>query len=401
MPFRSSIALLAALAISLTALPAAAGQMSCIPPAQSEGGAAPIRMVFGGDLVFNNSFVNGDIPRSWDGEYFAGVRPLLKRADLAFGNLEGALTERKDSMKTIGGHSFAFSYPPRYAELLRDEGFKVVIVANNHAYDFREEGYRDTLHYLKEAGVLAVGPRDHSIATFDIRGLKVAMLGFTYTSKFNSIFELKRDVDMVQQAKAQGSYVVVTFHAGAEGPAAIWHKNEEEIFLGEDRGNSVTFARAMIDAGADMVVGVGPHVIRAAECYQGKPIVYSLGNFISIGGLSTKKVAAVSVLLEVAVNPDKTLQHIDLVPLRFDERKLPQVDSKEFATRLVNYLGQHARYDGNFIEFPVDPKGQQEFESWLQETPEALVAANQQANPLQQDAPAGQHVALQHKQQRK
>lgn len=341
---------------------------SCPVTAPANASDKPIRMMFVGDLVFNNSFVNSDIPRSWDKEYFAGVQSLLARSDLNFGNLEGALTERKDSMKTpsADGHVFAFSYPPRYAQLLRDEGFKAVIVANNHAYDFRYEGYLDTLHYLKEAGIQAVGPRD-GYATFDLRGLKVAMLGFTYNAKFNSIFELKRDAELVRQAKAQGNFVVVTFHAGAEGPPAIWHNNEDEMFLGENRGNSVAFARAMVDAGADIIVGVGPHVVRAAECYHDKPIIYSLGNFIGIGGLSTKRVSAVSLLLEIAVGQDGKLQQIGLTPLRFDERKLAQVDNKEFATRLVNHLGQHARYQGDFIEFPVRPEAQTEFEAWLKD----------------------------------
>lgn len=368
MSFRtiSTLRLISALCLSLIAAPALAAESSCFAHATPASGAKPVHMMFVGDLVFNNSFVNGDIPRSWDKEYFTGVQSLLDRSDLNFGNLEGALTESKDSMKTpsANGNVFAFSYPPRYAQLLRDEGFKAVIVANNHAYDFRYEGYQDTLRHLKEAGVQAVGPRD-GYATFDLRGLKVAMLGFTYNAKFNTIFELKRDADMVRQAKAQGNYVVVTFHAGAEGPPAIWHKNEDEIFLGENRGNSVAFARAMIDAGADIIVGVGPHVVRAAECYHNKPIIYSLGNFISIGGLSTKRVSAVSLLLEIAVGQDGTLQQLGVTPLRFDDRKLAQVDSKEYATRLVNYLGQHALFKGDFIEFPVKPEAQAEFDAWL------------------------------------
>jgi poly-gamma-glutamate capsule biosynthesis protein CapA/YwtB (metallophosphatase superfamily) len=335
----------------------------------------PIHMVFGGDIVLGNSFVVNDIPESWDRSYFAGVRPLLKHADLVFGNLEGVLTDRSDTMKDPGsGRQFAFKFPPRYAGLLREEGFNILNVANNHAYDFREEGYLDTLHNLDQAGILPTGPRDR-IETLTIRGFKIAMLGFTYSSKFNSVFDLEHDAELVRQAKAEGAYVVVTFHAGAEGPTAIWHSNEDETFMGENRGNTVGFAHAMIDAGADLAVGHGPHVLREAECYHGHPIAYSLGNFVGVGGLSSKKMAAVSALLEVSVNKDGTLQHIDLMPIRFNERKLPQTDPRAFGTRLVNYLGQHARYAGNFIEFPADGEGQNEFLTWLKENADSAPAS--------------------------
>jgi hypothetical protein len=106
-------------------------------------------------------------------------------------------------------------------------------------------------------------------------------------------------------------------------------------------------------------------VLRAAECYQGKPIVYSLGNFVGVGGLSAKNFAAVSALLEITVAVDGTLQHINLVPLRFNEQKLPQIDPQEFGTRLVNYLGIHAHYAGTFIEFPVSSDTQKEFTAWF------------------------------------
>lgn len=348
----------------------AAQDTSCSGSTPTDSTAQPIRMVFGGDIVLGNSFLVDDIPASWDRNYFSGVRSVFKDADIQFGNLEGVLTERKDSMKhTDTGRAFAFSFPPRYAELLRKEGFNILNVANNHAYDFREEGYLDTLHNLKQAGIVPAGPRG-KIEIVSVRGFKIAMLGFTYSSKFNSVFELQEDAELVRQAKAQGAYTIVTFHAGAEGPAAIWHDNADEMFLGENRGNEVAFTHAMIDAGADLAVGHGPHVLREAECYKGHPIVYSLGNFVGVGGLSVKKVAAVSALLEVTINTDGTLRHIDLAPIRFSEARLPQLDEQAYGTRLVNYLGKHALYPGTFIEFPVQPDAQADFEKWFRQNAE-------------------------------
>ncbi|MEQ1814247.1 MAG: CapA family protein [Candidatus Nitrotoga sp.] len=324
----------------------------------------PVRIMFTGDIVLGNSFVVQDIPKDWDQRYFAGVREVLKQANLVIGNLEGVLTEHLVTRKATGtGRQFAFRSPPRYASLLKAEGFGVLNVANNHAYDFGEVGVRDTLAALEQAEITTAGVPGE-IKLLNILGLNIAVLGYSYAPWFNSILDLTKSAELVQRAKAQGAYVIVTFHAGAEGSSAIWHADQEEIFMGENRGNTVAFSRAMIAAGADMVVGHGPHVLRAAECYQGKPIIYSLGNFVGVGGLSAKKFAEVSALLDVSIGLDGAIQRMDLVPVRFNEQKLPYVDSQALGTRLVNYLGNHARYAGNFIEFSVNEPGQQEFDAW-------------------------------------
>lgn len=344
--------------------PASAQATSCISNAAATTADETVRIVFGGDIVLGNSFVVENIPKDWEERYFAGVRSILKRADVAIANFEGTLTEHEKTSKNPGsGRQYAFRSPPHYADLMYQEGFRVLNVANNHANDFGETGFRDTGNNLKQAGIAVAGLRDEA-ATFTARGLNIAVLGFTYSSRFNTVFELAQGAERVRLAKAGGAYVIITFHAGAEGSPSIWHEDADELFMGENRGNTVAFSRAMIDAGADLVVGHGPHVLRAAECYQGKPIIYSLGNFVGVGGLSAKNFAAVSALLEVDVALDGSLRQLNLVPLRFNEQKLPQIDPGEYGTRLVNHLGKHARYPGNFIEFPVSDDGQQ-FLAWL------------------------------------
>ena len=338
---------------------------TCIQPAITKSAEAPVRMIFGGDIVLGNSFVVENIPKEWEKNYFAGVREILQRNEIVMGNFEGTLTNHPKTSKNPGsGRQFAFRSPPHYAELLQREGFTVLNVANNHANDFGETGYMDTQKNLKQAGIAVAGIRDET-ALISQRGLNIAVLGYSYSNRFNTLSDIEESANLVRQAKATGRYVIVTFHAGAEGSSAIWHDDEDEMFMGENRGNTVAFSRAMIDAGADLVVGHGPHVLRAAECYKDRPIVYSLGNFVGVGGLSAKNFAAVSALLEVSVNLDGTLQNINLVPLRFNDQKLPQLDPLEYGTRLVNYLGRHARYKGTFIEFPVSNDGQEAFSAWL------------------------------------
>jgi hypothetical protein len=344
-------------------------------PASSASTDKPVRMVFGGDIVLGNSFVVEHIPREWEENYFAGVRSIIKRADIAIGNFEDTLTRHtKTSKNPASGRQFAFRSPPHYAGLLYQEGFRILNIANNHAFDFGDTGFRDTASNLQHAGIAVAGLRDEA-ATLSVRGLNIAVLGFSYSNRFIAVFDLEESANLIRQAKAKGAYVIATFHAGAEGSPAIWHDNAEEMFMGENRGNTVAFSRAMIDAGADLVVGHGPHVLRSAECYQGKPIVYSLGNFVGVGGLSANNFAAVSALLEIEVAQDGTLQNMNLVPLLFNEQKLPQLDAKEYGTRLVNHLGKHARYPGTFIEFPVSTDSGEEFVAWLRaNTPRSTIA---------------------------
>ena len=360
---RHIVSLLLALAYTNIAL---AQPVSCTNTAPENATEEPVRMVFGGDIVLGNSFLVAPIPKEWEARYFAGVRSILTRADFAIGNLEGTLTEHNVTPKnTASGRSYAFRSPPHYADLLFQEGFKILTVANNHANDFGETGFKDTINHLHKAGIAIAGIRDEA-ATLSVRGLNIAVLGYAVSSRFNTVFDLAGGAELVRRSKATGAYVIVTFHAGAEGSSAIWHEDEEEQFLGENRGNTVAFSRAMIDAGADIVVGHGPHVLRAVECYKDKPIVYSLGNFVGVGGLSAKNFAAVSALLEISVATDGSLQRINLIPVRFNEQKLPSVDPQEFGTRLINYLGMNARYVGKFIEFPVAVDAQEEFSTWLQ-----------------------------------
>lgn len=350
---------------------------TCTAPATGNPDSKPVRLVFGGDIVLGNSFIVENIPKSWESQYFSGVREVLKNADAAIGNFEDTLTNFEKTSKRPGsGKQFAFRSPPHYAELLYQEGFKILNVANNHANDFGETGFKDTVKHMRQAGIAVAGLRDEN-AVLKVRDLEINVMGFTYLNRFNTLFDIEEAAERVRQAKAHGQYVIITFHAGAEGPAAIWHENAEEEFMGENRGNTVAFAHAMIDAGADLVVGHGPHVLRAAECYKDKPAVYSLGNFVGVGGLSAKSFAAVSALLEVGINPDGSIASLNLVPLNFNDQKLPQIDPREYGIHLINYLGQHARYAGNFIQFPVTANEDEKFAAWFRSNSPGMITARQ------------------------
>lgn len=358
-----------ALALALGSSPLVWGQSNCpAPVTMQQQSPSPITLRFVGDLVLGNSHVVENIPPEWERLYFAQVADYLQSADAVVGNLEGVLTEHTQTRKVTGtGRAFAFRFPPHYAGLLRKAGFTALNVANNHSNDFGEVGFADTLRHLREAGVAVAGLKGEQ-AMLNVRGLQVAVLGFGFYLRQSMIQDLVNVTQLVAQARSQAQYVVVTFHSGAEGDQAIWHSNETETYLGEDRGNAVAFARAAIDAGADVLVGHGPHVLRSIECYKGKPIFYSLGNFVGVGGLSARGMAALSAIGGVQLGPQGQLLGIEFLPVVFNERKLPRPDERGFAAHLVNRLGTQARYSGEFLQVPAPAHSAAEFQKWWAST---------------------------------
>jgi poly-gamma-glutamate capsule biosynthesis protein CapA/YwtB (metallophosphatase superfamily) len=339
--------------------------LTCAPTEQMQPkahGYVTIRFV--GDIVLGNSHIVENIPTEWEKTYFSGVDEYLRSANLSIGNLEGALTNQtRTSKDTSTGRSFAFRFPPHYAELLRKQGFLALHVANNHSNDFGDSGYADSLEALKSSDIEAVGVKG-KISYLNINGIKVAIVGFGYYPRQDMIQDLNNVRSLISKAKEEAKFVIATFHAGAEGSNAIWHSNQSELFMGEDRGNSVAFARAAIESGADTVVGHGPHVLRAIECYNGKPIFYSLGNFVGVGGLSNRGLTALSAIAGIRLNAGAEIKGIEFASVLINEKKIPQIDDRGFSAHLTNFLAENSRYPGTFIKVPTDASTAKEFDAW-------------------------------------
>ena len=168
------------------------------------------------------------------------------------------------------------------------------------------------------------------------------MIGFSPYEMYNSIHNLGAAQVLVAEAKNKANIVVVSMHAGAEETAALHVKNQTEFFYGENRGNSIKFARNMIDAGADLVLGHGPHVPRAMEIYKGKIIAYSLGNFLGYRTLSTNAQTGDSMILEVKLNSVGNLVSSKVIPVRMDRHGIPQIDQHFRTVKLMRYLNNQA-----------------------------------------------------------
>jgi hypothetical protein len=273
--------------------------------------------------------------------YLGDVKGEL-RGGFVFGNLEGTLTEVSESPKCpegTGGDCFAFRTPPEYATYLRDDGFNVMNNANNHSYDFGQAGEEDTLGALNQAGIAQTGlPGQVTVLKSGKR--KVAFLGFAPYSNTASLTDLPTAQAMIEGAAGEADIVVVAFHAGAEGTDAQHVTGAEETYLGEDRGNPEAFAHMAIDAGADLILGSGPHVLRGMEFYKERLIAYSLGNFSGFHNFTTEGVLGESVILHVTLSPDGAFRAGRLAPIELAEAGRPVPDPGGAGAELVASLSR-------------------------------------------------------------
>jgi len=271
--------------------------------------------------------------------YFRSVGLDLD-GDVVLGNLEGTLTARGESKCGAGSSTcFAFRAPPSYAPLLRKAGFTVLNLANNHALDFGPVGQADTVAAVRKAGLLTTG-RPGEIAYANVRGTRVAVLGFAPYPWAQSLTDIAAAQALVRKADKWADLVVVTMHAGAEGADHQHVKPGTEWFLGENRGNAVRFAHAVVQAGADLVVGSGPHVLRGMEWYHGRLIAYSMGNFVGYHTLATSGVTGVTGILQVSLGRDASWDAGRLVPLTIAGDGIPRSDPTSAADGIVRRLSR-------------------------------------------------------------
>jgi hypothetical protein len=222
--------------------------------------------------------------------------------------------------------------------LIRDAGFNVVNLANNHTRDYGAKGLRDTRAALAANGVQHTGAAGQ-ITLLRVGAVRVAVLGFAPYHWTQSVVDVPAAAALVKQAAAGSDLVVVNMHAGGEGADKTHVRPGTELFLGENRGDPMRFARAVVDAGADLVVGHSPHVMRAMEWYNGRLIAYSLGNFAGYRVLSSAGVQGIGGILKVELGADGSWVSGSLVPTRMVNRGLPALDPDRRALTLVRGLG--------------------------------------------------------------
>ena len=318
-----------------------------IPDAEKKNTAKSVVIKAVGDVIPGTNYPNYRLPNNSNQLISKTVRAYLSQSDVLFGNFETTLTNYRYSAKDVSrGQVFAFRSPPEYAKLFSDVGFDVFNIANNHARDFGMVGFEDTMKNLKNVGIETLGHKNQ-ILYLNKNNNKIAMIGFAPYEFYNSIHDFEAAKALVRKARKEANIVIISMHAGAEGTGALHTKNKTEYFYGENRGNSIKFARTMIDEGADLVLGHGPHVPRAMEMYKGKLIAYSLGNFLGYRTLSSVAQAGYSMILEVKMSPKGKVEKAKIIPVRMDKQGIPYIDQNFNTVQLVRYL--------NKSDFPQSP----------------------------------------------
>jgi len=307
-----------------------------------EAGGTVITFAAAGDTMMGTDTrkgARGLAPGSGE-ELFLGVSPWLRDADVAFLNLEGPLADGIPATK-CGPNStacYAFRTPRRYVRAIVDMGIDLASLANNHANDCGPKGMEQTMAVLDEAGIAHAG-RYGDTALIERKGVKIGMVAAHSGSCCLNVNRIDEVTAAVAEMDAQADIVVLSFHGGAEGAKYRHVPGKVEIAWGERRGDVKQLARAAVDAGADLVLGHGPHVLRAMEVYRERLIVYSMGNFCGYNQFGTQGgYGGTSVVVEASVAANGVLTKARIRPVALDNMAQPRPDPEGRALKQVREL---------------------------------------------------------------
>jgi hypothetical protein len=305
----------------------------------------PITFAAVGDVMLGSTFpdeTGGQLPPDDGRLLLSEVTPILSAADVAFANLEGPLLDGGESVKCKGsksGRCFAFRVPTRYGEHLRDAGISVVSLANNHVGDFGDDGRRSTRETLERLGIRYSGAPGE-VARLEVRGTRIALVAFSVSAGTNDLTDIPGAVRIVEDLAKEADLVVVSMHGGAEGAGFQHVPPGVEEFYGESRGDLRAFTHAVIDAGADLVLGHGPHVVRGLEVYRGRLVAYSLGNFATYGGMNLNGPNGLTAILEARLARDGTFLGGGLHAGKQEKPGGPRLDPARVVIPLVRALSR-------------------------------------------------------------
>jgi len=310
-----------------------------------------MRLIGVGDIMMGTNFpepayLNPDLGEDVDLSAIVGgdLLDVLRSGDVTFGNLEGTLFDGESEHKECKDPKacYVFRSPEFHADLLRQMGFNMMSLANNHSNDFREAGRAATMAALTRNGIVYGGVDEPGVQTGTLvldSGIWVGFAAFAPTWGSVSINDHARAMAIVQALDYGHDIVVVSFHGGAEGATMTRVPREMEIFHGEERGDVYRFAHDVIDAGADVVLGSGPHVPRAVEVYRRRFIAYSLGNFWTYGRFNLQDLAGVAPVVDLVLSTsDGSLVDARIHSIRQEGWGVPHLDPSGAALHAVAEL---------------------------------------------------------------
>jgi hypothetical protein len=325
---------------------------------------APVRLAFVGDINLGTATLPDGVPPDSGRGLFDRARPSLT-GDLVVGNFEGVLADTGTSVKCLlrpaqpgkrrkrmkpdtlppatRPNCYAFRTPTHLAPRLVEAGFTHLNLANNHANDLGPAGRASTEQVLDSLGLRLYGPLGRISIDSIRRGdslTTVGLIGFTTYPYAYDLLDIARSAEVVDSVRPLVDLLLVTFHGGAEGVKALHTGTVAESLGREPRGDLRRWARAVIDAGADAVIGHGPHVLRGMEFYQGRLIAYSLGNFATYRGFNLAGPLGITGVLQLEFGEDRRLSAARLIPMRQRPAQGPFPDPDRSALELLRSLSR-------------------------------------------------------------
>ncbi len=299
-----------------------------------------IKVMAVGDIMMGTDFPNDSyLPPDGKGP-FDDVNSILTKADILFGNLEGTLTDEGENAKRCSDPSKCYSFrsPEYFGKYLEETGFDVMSIANNHIGDFGEIGIKNTSKTLQKHNIAYAGVFAQPSTIFEKNGIKYGFCAFAPNKDCIKIHNLTNAKKIVIELKEKVDIVIVSFHGGAEGSDHTHVPRKTERFYGEDRGDVYRFAHTLIDAGADIILGHGPHVSRAFEVYKNKFIAYSLGNFCTYSRFNLSGIKGYAPIAEIEINSDGDFIKGMLHSAKQIDEVYPFIDEKKRALKEIKQL---------------------------------------------------------------
>ncbi len=271
-----------------------------------------------GDIMMGTNYPNENrLPPNNARDLMAEVKSILRNADITMGNLEGVLLDEGGTPKHCRNPEvcYVFRSPTSFVENLVESGFDIMSLANNHAGDFGDEGRKSSMRTLDSAGIAYAGLISKPYVIFEKDNMRYGFAAFAPNTGCASINDIASARATVMHLDSLVDVVIVSFHGGAEGSRFEHVPRKHELFVGEDRGDVYQFAHTLIDAGADIVFGHGPHVTRAIEVYNNRFIAYSLGNFCTYGGFNLSGVNGLAPIIKVFTTPEGEFIKAKITPI--------------------------------------------------------------------------------------
>jgi len=294
-----------------------------------------------GDIMIGTNFPNkGYLPPDSGKYMLTEVAATLRDADLTFGNQEGVILNEGGKQKYCSNPDvcYIFRSPEYLAQHYVDAGIDFMSLANNHAGDFGDEGRKNTMRTLDSLGIHHAGQLAQPFTIFEKDRVTYGFAAFSPNTGTQSINDLKAAVDIVKHLDSLSDIIIISFHGGAEGSKYEHLTREREFFYGENRGNVYEFSHALIDAGADVVFGHGPHVARAVEVYKNRFIAYSLGNFATYGRFNLRGVNGLAPIAKIMIDNSGTFISGRIISAKQKGAGIPVIDDSHAAAQRIKEL---------------------------------------------------------------